>query len=85
MRRFEGILSEKREAYLEAIKDMTIEEQDKFDKQHAELLSESTTEIPHVNMTADEILKQSGYIDRTDFFISHGVKLDDLQIKRKKL
>ena len=28
-------------------------------------------------MTADEICQKYGYVDKTDFFVSHGVKVKD--------
>ena len=75
MRRFEGILSEEREAYLNAIRNMSFEERMEYDKAHPELINEGT--IHHWNMTADEICKQCGYVDMTAFFGYIGVKLPD--------
>ncbi len=77
MRKFEGILSEEREAYLNTISNMSFEERMEYDKAHPELINEGTYSIRHINMTAEEICKQCGYVDMTDFFVSHGVKLRD--------
>ncbi len=77
MRRFEGILSEEREAYLNAIRDMSFEERMEYDKAHSELINEGAYTIRHVDMTADKICKQCGYVDMTAFFVKIGVKLPD--------
>ena len=75
-RRFEGLLSEEREAYLNTIEHMTFEERMKYDKSHPDLINEATTEIPHYDMTVEEICQKYGFVDMTDFFMSHGVKID---------
>lgn len=77
MRRFEGLLSEEREAYLNTVKNMTFEERMEYDKAHPELINEGTAKIQQFNMTADEICQKYGYVDKTDFFVSHGVKVKD--------
>ena len=67
MRKYEGLLSEEREAYLNTIRNMSFEERLEFDKARLEIINEGTYSIVIlINMTADEICKRCGYVDMTD-------------------
>lgn len=73
MRRYEGLLSEEREKYI----NMTWEERDEYDKLHPELF-EAPAKFTKINMTVEEICEKYDLVDATDFFTSIGVKLDDI-------
>jgi hypothetical protein len=75
-RRYEGLLSEEREAYLNMLDEMTYEEIIEYKKCHPELLTEQKGEIKQYNMTIEEMCKKYDLVDMTNFFISHGVKLN---------
>ena len=79
MRRFEGIMSEEEEEYLNITESFTYEEILDYWEQHPELLKETTEEnIPFIDMTEEEFLKKYNLVDMTSFFKSHGLKIDDI-------
>ena len=57
---------------------MSYEEAIEFDKKHAEILSESNNQWEEINMTPQEMCEKYGLVNMTNFFVSHGVNLDDL-------
>ncbi len=76
MRKYEGLLSEEREAYLNMLDDMTYEEIIEYKKSHPEIF-EHKGEIKPYNMTIEEMCKKYDLVDMTDFFVKIGVKLPD--------
>ncbi len=77
-RKYEGFLSEEMENYLDMTEGMSYEEAIEFDKMHPEILSESANVWEEIDMTPQELCERYGFVDMTNFFISHGVNLDDL-------
>lgn len=68
MRRYEGLLTEEEENYLNVTKDMSYNELMEYRKTHPLLIKEGSAEVQHMNMTADEICQKYGLVDMTDFF-----------------
>ncbi len=79
MRKYEGIMSEEEEHYLDMIGNMTYEESIEFDKQHPEFNKENIVDlsnIPHLDLTAEEICEKYDLVEFTHFNNNHGVKID---------
>lgn len=77
MRKYEGLISEKREAYLNATEGMTYDEIVEYKRMHPEMINEETSQIRQLDMTVEEICEKYNLVDMTNFFVSHGVKLED--------
>ena len=77
MRKYEGLISEEREMYLNSIEWMAYEEHNAYIQSHPEILSEKVTQIEKTEMSPKEMCDKYGLVDMTNFFISHGVKLQD--------
>ena len=77
MRKYEGLISEEREAYLNATEGMTYDEVVEYKKTHSEMVCEGTPQIRQLDMTVEEVCKKYNLVDMTDFFVSHGVKIED--------
>ena len=77
MRKYEGFISEEREAYLDETEGMTYEEIIEYKKMHPEMVNEGTAQIRQLDMTVEEVCKKYNLVDMTDFFVSHGVKVED--------
>ena len=77
MRKYEGLISEEREAYLNATEGMTYDEVVEYKKAHPEMVCEGAPQIRQLDMTVEEVCKKYNLVDMTDFFVSNGVKLED--------
>ena len=77
MRKYEGLISEEREAYLNATEGMTYDEVVEYKMMHPEMVCEGTSQIRQLDMTVEEVCKKYNLVDVTDFFVGHGVKLED--------
>ncbi|MBO7419254.1 MAG: hypothetical protein J6U14_10035 [Bacteroidaceae bacterium] len=77
MRKYEGLISEEREMHLNSIEWMAYEEHNAYIQSHPEILSEKVTQIEETEMSPKEMCDKYGLVDMTNFFISHGVKLQD--------
>ena len=78
MRKYEGLLSEERENFLNMIEGMSYEEIIELNRSHPELIPKDDGEIKEIDMSPQELCERYGLVDMTSFFTKIGVKVEDL-------
>ena len=78
MKKYEGLISKELEEYLNMTEGLTYEELIEFDKTHPNILTENVNGYREINMSLEELCEKYDLVDVSSFFVSHGVKLQDL-------